>query len=543
MQFPHSIKAKLLAAMLLLNLVAVGSYTIYLYQVRKADIYDALDKRLVAAAHLGAEIAPQSVHDEAINGNLTKEQFDHYQSRLYRYAAASGVKYVYTVVHIDGAFRFVIDTAQEEEVKTGVYINEPLYEYEEPSEALQRAYTSDQTIFDEYEDEWGEFRSVFIPLKTDAGTRFLAAADIEISEINDLLRETLLVSIAIGIVLFAVSFTVAWFSVTLFLRPISAAQQTIRHITQNMDLTVRIPKSDDEIGKLSNDLNGLFGQLQQALTKAISGASSNASISAELDSTSVSIYNKAKESMNEVGQITKEGGEAKVLLGQMQESLEGTQRGVEHTTQLLAASREQISSVAEMVSKESEAQQELSRRLSQLAKETEQVKNVLSVIGDIADQTNLLALNAAIEAARAGDHGRGFAVVADEVRKLAERTQRSLAETGATINAIVQSIDEVAGGMEENSAEFVALLTNANRAQQAMQESSSDIERTKTVLTQTAANSKNILLTTQNVLDRVVIIGDHTVQSTESIGEISKAASHLNHVSEELRLELTKVKV
>ena len=98
-----------------------------------------------------------------------------------------------------------------------------------------------------------------------------------------------------------------------------------------------------------------------------------------------------------------------------------------------------------------QSMQNVSDRTNEVIAQSEDIKNVIGIIRDIADQTNLLALNAAIEAARAGEHGRGFAVVADEVRKLAERTQRSLGEIEANTNLLVQSINDMAESIKEQA--------------------------------------------------------------------------------------------
>lgn len=310
------------------------------------------------------------------------------------------------------------------------------------------------------------------------------------------------------------------------------------------DLTSTIQtNTKDEINDTMQSVNAFVTEIAHAISGAKSNAMENASIAKELSNTSLQIGKRAEEESAIVAQTVRD---TKVVAQDISEASDQANQSKDVTLRAqssLEKAQEILTETIRQLNQTVEAETMINDRLNHLASEANQVRVVLEVIGDIADQTNLLALNAAIEAARAGDHGRGFAVVADEVRKLAERTQKSLIETNATINVIVQSIGDISGEMNTNAARIQKLGGLANDVEVQTEEAvgmlGQSVEASNEVVVKTENNAK---LIHDVIVEKITLINSLSSSNARSVEEIASAAEHLAKLSGVLNNTLAQFK-
>ena len=274
------------------------------------------------------------------------------------------------------------------------------------------------------------------------------------------------------------------------------------------DLTHPIGFSgDDDMGllagnarKMLDDLRGIIRQVVDASGQQSEGARMIAESSGQLSEGAQSQAASVEEMTAAVEQ----------LIG-----------SIESISRSAVESRGQSEHTSSMAKAGGTAVHDAINSMRLIQRSSEQIDDIIQVIGEIASQTNLLALNAAIEAARAGEHGLGFAVVADEVRKLAERSSEAAKQITQLIKESGKRVQEGATHSEKVGQSLEAIVAAADRA-------AAGIASIAAATESQAANAAEVKMAIRSV-------SQTTESNAASAEELAASAEELDAQSQGLR--------
>lgn len=300
------------------------------------------------------------------------------------------------------------------------------------------------------------------------------------------------------------------------------------NITARPERTLTGPYQElaELINRQNSTVKQLLGRILIASEKVVNEMQPVNQKGSEVSESFENVAENITEIAHAVDRVSRESADTRNQAASLLEEIQAVEKHAGHTVEL-AGDMEETFHLSGNVTREltdhmklmAGANERMVLRFSELKDEMNAIREIITLIGDIAQRTNMLALNASIESARAGELGRGFAVVAQEVKKLAEETDSSARMSSERIRDLSNRIDGMAGELSSEAKQAVSGIQTADASLEALDSVGRSIRETVDSLNSILALTKKQSVMAHQVTALVSVISDSNQDITSNVQE------------------------
>ena len=309
------------------------------------------------------------------------------------------------------------------------------------------------------------------------------------------------------------------------------------------DLTIRATVTEDEIGTVADSYNSTIESLRkivaQVQTAAVEVAETTtvndtdvqglqAEIREQVENITVAL-DKVEQMSNSSLLVAESAEQAEGVLQQAQKTLDNGDLAMNRTVKSIMEIRTTV--------------QQATEQMKRLGDNTQNISNVVNLIGRFAAQTHMLALKASIEAARAGEQGQGFAVIADEVRNLATQSAQATGDIDRLVSKILTETKSLVAAMDEGNEQVIQGTQLVEETRQNLNQITAATVQLNELVESIASAAFEQSENSEAVSEKMFDVAKVAEKTNVSVNNLSSSFRQLLAVASQLESNVSKFKV